>query len=94
MKEIKVTDSFLGFDKDVRGCQNEEPYSNCTTRKYRYTILKECGCLPLNIRLGYKVCLYKGRKNALDFYLTICFHILGNTLHFFKGAGVCKQSQC
>ena len=93
LKEIKVTDSFLGFDKDVRGCQNKEPFSNCTTRIYRNTILKECGCLPFNIRLFDKVCFYKGRKNVVDFYLTIFFHVLGSSLLLFTGAGLCRPSR-
>ena len=52
LKEINVTKSYLGLDKDIRGCQHDEPYVNCTTREYIDTILKECGCLPLNMRLS------------------------------------------
>ena len=52
LKEIKVTDSYLGLSKQ---CQNEEPLSNCTTRQYRNTMLGKCGCLPLAIRTGNKV---------------------------------------
>ena len=55
LKEIKVTDSFLGLDEDVRECQNKEPFFNCTTKRYIDSILGECGCLPLNIRLSEKV---------------------------------------
>ena len=50
LKEIKVTDDFLGLDQDVRQCQNEEPLTNCTTRHHLKTILEKCGCLPFNIR--------------------------------------------
>ena len=31
LKDIVVTDSYLGLDMDVRNCQHEEPYVNCTT---------------------------------------------------------------
>ena len=56
LKEIYVTDSYLGLDENVRGCQNVEPLHNCTTRLYLDTLLKDCGCLPFNIRLSdYKV---------------------------------------
>ena len=55
LKEIKVTDSYLGLDQRERGCQNEEPPDTCTTRKYRKTILGKCGCLPVNIRLFNEV---------------------------------------
>ena len=57
LKEIKVTDSYLGLDQRERGCQNEEPPDTCTTRKYHKTILGKCGCLPVNIRLFNEVFL-------------------------------------
>ena len=34
IKLEEVTESFLGLDQDVRGCQNEEHYDECTTRQY------------------------------------------------------------
>ena len=55
LKEIEVTDSFLGLDQDVRECQNEEPFYNCTTRHYIDSLLRDCGCLPFNLRLSEKV---------------------------------------
>ena len=55
LTQIKVTESFLGLDKDARKCQNEEPYLNCTTRQYHETMLADCGCLPLGIRASAKV---------------------------------------
>ena len=55
LKEIIVTDSYLGMDENVRGCQNVEPLNNCTTRLYMDTLLRDCGCLPFNIRLSDKV---------------------------------------
>ena len=55
LKEIRVTSDFLGLDQDDRKCQNEEPLINCTTRQYHHTLLKKCGCLPVNIGLLQKV---------------------------------------
>ena len=52
VKEIEVTDSYMGLDQDVRGCQNKEPYDDCTTKIYMDTIIGECGCLPFNIRVS------------------------------------------
>ena len=52
LKEIDVTESYLGLDQDVRGCQNKESYHNCTTRKYIDTLLDKCGCIPLTIKLS------------------------------------------
>ena len=57
LKEIKVTDSYLGLDQRERGCQNEESPDTCTTRKYHKTILGKRGCLPVNIRLFNEVFL-------------------------------------
>ena len=54
-RQIKVTESYLGLDSDTKGCQNEEPLHNCTTRQYINTILRECGCLPLNLRTSEQV---------------------------------------
>ena len=55
LKEIEVTTSYLGLDEDVRGCQNVEPFDNCTTRHYIDSLLDHCGCLPLHIRLSDEV---------------------------------------
>ena len=44
-------DSFLELDEYIRGCQNEEPLDNCTTRQYIDSLMNQCGCLPYNIRL-------------------------------------------
>ena len=55
LTQIEVTESFLGLDEESRKCQNEEDYSNCTTRKYHDKVLSECGCLPFNIRPSNKV---------------------------------------
>ena len=68
VEEIKVTDSFLGLSQGIRNCQNVEPLYNCTTRYYKETVLKQCGCIPFNIRLSDKVfcsMLYKMLKQTL-----------------------------
>ena len=55
LKEIRVTDSYLGLDQDVRGCQDEEPLNNCTTKQYLNTLKGNCECLPITVRLFHKV---------------------------------------
>ena len=62
LKEIVVTDDFLGLAQDDRKCQNEEPLTNCTTRQYLDTLLGECGCFPVNIGLLQKVIFKNSRK--------------------------------
>ena len=49
LKEVIVTDSYLGLDKNVRKCQNETIYEECLTRYHTNTIVKNCGCLPPTI---------------------------------------------
>ena len=56
LKEITVTDSFLGLDESIRGCQDKKAF-NCSTQKHIDTFLDECGCLPLNMKLSDKVCV-------------------------------------
>ena len=55
IKEISVTDSFLGLNKDTRKCQNIETYDDCKTRLHEEHLRQECGCLPLSLRLSEKV---------------------------------------
>ena len=56
-RRIDVTDSYLSLDPEFRGCQNEEPLHNCTTRAYKTRLLEECGCLPLNLGTSNEVLL-------------------------------------
>ena len=55
VKEIRVTDSFLGLEKDIRGCQTVDSFENCTTNAFVETSLEFCGCLPFNIRQSENV---------------------------------------
>ena len=50
LKEIDVTDSFLGLEQDVRNCQNVETDDDCTTRHLIDNMRKNCGCLPLYMK--------------------------------------------
>ena len=56
LKEIKVTDSYVGLGQDVTKCQNEEPFFNCTTKQHINTFLRKCGCLPFAMQLSFGVC--------------------------------------
>ena len=55
LKEISVTESFMGLDTDTIKCQNFESYNDCKTSLYLRNMRKECGCLPLSLRLSEKV---------------------------------------
>ena len=50
LKEIAATESYLGLEEGVRGCQNEEPLHNCTTRHSIDSLMDQCGCLPFYLR--------------------------------------------
>ena len=81
LKEIEVTDSFLGLDQEDKQCQNEESHDNCRTRHHIDTLLNECGCLPFDIRLSKKVYLSVPVQCESYYPPFIC---LGTPL-FFKG---------
>ena len=55
LKELNVTESFFGLDANVKKCQNVESIYSCTTRQYINTILEQCGCLPINMRMTIEV---------------------------------------
>ena len=55
LKEITVTDSFIGLDRETKNCQNVEAYDKCKTQSHIHNLRQECGCLPLSLRLSEKV---------------------------------------
>lgn len=55
VKEIKVSESFLGLSESVRECQNREASETCKSRKYVETLLKNCKCLDFSIHHLYGV---------------------------------------
>ena len=57
IKQEQATESFLGLDQAVRGCQNEEHYDDCTTHQYIENMREKCGCLPLTLALSDQVFL-------------------------------------
>ena len=58
IREIKVTESYLGLDQDVKDCQNEEELETCTTMQHINTVIKECGCLPFSFIIPQKVVMF------------------------------------
>ena len=55
LKEIFVTDSFMGLDGATKNCQKTETYDDCKTWLHVDNLRKECGCLPLSLTLSEKV---------------------------------------
>ena len=67
IKEEEVTESFLGIDQAVRGCQNQEHYDECTTRQYIEHMREKCGCLPLSMALSDQVISHSFFKLDLQY---------------------------
>ena len=55
LKEISVTDSFLGLNVESRKCQNIETLNDCKTRLYIENMKQTCGCLPVSHIMSEKV---------------------------------------
>ena len=49
--EIDATDSFLSLDPNVKKCQNDEEFEDCTAREQKKALLNNCKCVPFNIRM-------------------------------------------
>ena len=58
LKEIKVSESFLGLSNEVKRCQTKETYNDCTTKKYLEKLLENCKCYPLNLGILDEVSSY------------------------------------
>ena len=54
-KEIDVTDSYLGIDENIRGCQDKVLYDECIQNSYEEKIKNLCGCLPLPLNVNQNV---------------------------------------
>ena len=48
LKEIVVTESFMGLNKDARNCQSNETFDDCKTNLYIKNLREQCGCLPFS----------------------------------------------
>ena len=55
LKEIVVTDSFMGLDIDARKCQNIETIEKCKTQLYVENFRRQCGCFPLSLEMSEEV---------------------------------------
>ena len=81
-----MTDSFLGLSSNVKGCNMEKTFENCTTKIYIDTLKQQCGCLPFNIHLSDKV------QSLLTSLLFIII-FTGSSLLYWTIA-MCKEYLC
>ena len=49
VKEIRVTEDYLGLEEETRKCQNQESFEECTTREYIEMVTKDCNCVPYGL---------------------------------------------
>ena len=60
VKEMKVTKDFLKLDENDRKCQNKESHTECTSKQYLDSVMRQCNCTPFalkNFTDEKKVCL-------------------------------------
>ena len=50
IKDIKVTEEFLGLGQEITRCQTREFRADCVSRRYQEQVLASCHCAPLYIR--------------------------------------------
>ena len=57
VKDVQVTEEFLGLGEGMTKCQTEEYRDDCLTERFSREILSSCDCSPLHLatHLGNKV---------------------------------------
>ena len=71
VKDIRVTEEFVGLGQGITHCQTEDFRADCVTRKLREKILQSCQCSPDYMRsyYGTSVC----RESPVQFLqVTLC----------------------
>ena len=53
IKNIEVTEQFVGLGQTVTRCQSEEYRVDCEARKYRERVISLCQCSPFHLRSYY-----------------------------------------
>ena len=71
VKEVKVTEAFLGLGKEVIKCQNDETYDDCRTRRYFDAIKNVCQCLPFSVRRSNEVWRIDKVNNILLYEISV-----------------------
>ena len=50
VKEIKVTEDFLGQDEKTKKCQDKVSFEDCITEQYLDKLVELCKCVPYRLR--------------------------------------------
>ena len=77
MTEVKVTEDFLGFDKETKKCQNKTRVHDCQQEKFLFDVRQKCQCLPYHLKnyslpfqVGITNVYFSSRKGPLKEPLT------------------------
>ena len=53
VKDIKVTEEFVGLGEKITKCQTGKFRADCENRKHREQVLRSCKCSPASMRSYY-----------------------------------------
>ena len=71
IKDIKVTEEFLGLGQEVTSCQTREFRADCVSRRYQEQVLASCHCAPLYIRSHFpQEVLYRTELNRENIFIS------------------------
>ena len=79
VKEIKVTDTFLGLEQRFKKCQTKESLGECTSALLLNKSIEMCGCVPFGLKT-----LTDGNQESFKL-----FFLFINTLN-----SSCKPQRC
>ena len=66
IKDVRVSQEFVGLGEAVTQCQTKEAGADCLTRKHQETVLATCGCSPFSLRSHYGAEASVCSPSALD----------------------------
>ena len=53
VKDVRVSQEFVGLGEAVTQCQTKEAGADCFTRKHQENVLETCSCFPFSLRSQY-----------------------------------------
>ena len=65
IKDIKVTEEFLGLGREITRCQTRESRADCVSRRYEEQVLTSCHCAPLYIRSQFPQEVYINKTESI-----------------------------
>jgi len=69
VKEVQVTQEYIGLGEDITKCQNRESFEECTTKSYIDSVQKNCYCIPYALKYLLNATLVRINFESIQFYL-------------------------